>query len=328
MNAAIFIALCFAVAAFLNNALTYSVGSPVGVDAKRSSGVTPMRHLTSQTIRVVKNYENPPAEWGTSRYNIQSKIHNEKVYLVYQWPLIGKDKSIVSFDFTPSAVSSVVDRFGVKSVFIEKKPGGLLFRLSEDPGERNQFELDLREGAWMINGNGDVEVDYDKLLKHSRELVKPIAVHIVNELARLGKDGYFNRVQAVLNFVQFIPYGQPDFDHLDFSYFGVSLPLESLVLNYSDCDSKALLFATLLSHLIDEKNVVLVVCEVTDKNDKPEKHMMAGVKGLGITGGLSIVYDQLDYLLLETTTPNAIGSWDWKTFELDSIIPLTQVNSY
>jgi hypothetical protein len=126
-----------------------------------------------------------------------------------------------------------------------------------------------------------------------------------------------------LNFVQFIPYGQPNFDHQDFSYFGVSLPPESLVLNYSDCDSKSLLFATILSHLIDEKNIVLVLCNVTSKEDKPERHMMVGVKGLGISGGRTVVFNRSDFLLLETTQPSAIGSWDWKTFDLESVIPMT-----
>lgn len=323
MYAVILIVLCFAVAAYLNNALSYSTGSVGDFDQSRAAGVTPIRHLTSRTVRVVKNYENTPTEWRMSRYNVRSTIINEKVNLLYQFPLIGKEKSIFSTDLIPSAVSSIVDRFGVKSAFIENQPEGVLFRVPLDPIERHQFESDLREGTWVIDDDGDVEVDYAKLLWDSRELVKPIAAHIVNELTRLGRDGYFNRVQAVLNFVQFIPYGQPNFDHGDFSYFGVSLPPESLVLNYSDCDSKSLLFATILSHLIDEKNVVLVVCDVTNSEDKPERHMMVGVKGLGISGGRTVVFNQADFLLLETTAPSAIGSWDWRTFELESIIPLT-----
>ncbi len=323
MYAFILIVLCFAAAAYLNNALSYSIGSVVGVEQSLTDVASPMRHLTSKTVRVAKNYENPPAQWGTSRYNVQTAIVNEKVNLVYQFPLIGKEKSIFSTDLTPGTVSSIVDRFGVKSAFIVSEPDRVQFRLSDNPKERLQFESDLSEGAWMINDDGGVEVDYVRLLQDSRELVKPIAAHVVNELTRLGHDGYFNRVQAVLNFVQFIPYGQPNFDHQDFSYFGVSLPPESLVLNYSDCDSKSLLFASILSHLIDEKNVVLVVCDVTNSENKPERHMMVGVKGLGISGGRTVVFNQADFLLLETTAPSAIGSWDWKTFELESVIPLT-----
>jgi hypothetical protein len=323
MYAFILIVLCFAAAAYLNNALSYSIGSVVGVEQSLTDVASPMRYLTSKTVRVAKNYEPPPAQWGTSRYNVQTAIVNEKVNLVYQFPLIGKEKSIFSTDLIPSTVSSIVDRFGVKSAFIENEPEGVLFRVPLDPVERHQFESDLREGAWVINDHGDVEVEYAKLLWDSRELVKPIAAHVVNELTRLGRDGYFNRVQAVLNFVQFIPYGQPNFDHQDFSYFGVSLPPESLVLNYSDCDSKSLLFATILSHLIDEKNIVLVLCNVTSKEDKPERHMMVGVKGLGISGGRTVVFNRSDFLLLETTQPSAIGSWDWKTFDLESVIPMT-----
>jgi hypothetical protein len=294
-----------------------------GLEQSLTDVASPMRYLTSKTVRVAKNYENPPAQWGTSGYNVQTAVVNEKVNLVYQFPLIGKEKSIFSTDLTPGAVSSIIDRFGVKSAFIVSEPDRVQFRLSDNPKERLQFESDLSEGAWMINDDGGVEVDYVRLLQDSRALVKPIAAHIVNELVRLNRDGYFNRVQAVLNFVQFIPYGQPNFDHQDFSYFGVSLPPESLVLNYSDCDSKSLLFATILSHLIDEKNIVLVLCNVTSKEDKPERHMMVGVKGLGISGGRTVVFDRSDFLLLETTAPSAMGSWDWKTFELESVIPMT-----
>jgi len=323
MYAFILIVLCFVAAAYLNNALSYSIGSVEGLEQSLTDVASPMRYLTSKTVRVAKNYENPPAQWGTSGYNVQTAVVNEKVNLVYQFPLIGKEKSIFSTDLTPGAVSSIIDRFGVKSAFIVSEPDRVQFRLSDNPKERLQFESDLSEGAWMINDDGGVEVDYVRLLQDSRALVKPIAAHIVNELVRLNRDGYFNRVQAVLNFVQFIPYGQPNFDHQDFSYFGVSLPPESLVLNYSDCDSKSLLFATILSHLIDEKNIVLVLCNVTSKEDKPERHMMVGVKGLGISGGRTVVFDRSDFLLLETTAPSAMGSWDWKTFELESVIPMT-----
>ncbi|MFM7681389.1 MAG: hypothetical protein ACKO7P_01400 [Bacteroidota bacterium] len=140
-------------------------------------------------------------------------------------------------------------------------------------------------------------INFDHVIVTSTELSSRIAAFIVDELNSKGQDGYVNRVRAALNFVQCIPYGVPTFDHEDYTYFGFSIPYESMAISYADCDSKSAFFAGILHHLIDPKNIILVSCVIEEGG-----HMIAGVAGLPFTGQF-INYQNKDYLLIETTVP-------------------------
>jgi hypothetical protein len=141
-------------------------------------------------------------------------------------------------------------------------------------------------------------------------------------LSSLGQDSYFNRVQAALNFVQFLPYGLPEFDTKEWSYFGISTPPESFILGYSDCDSKSIFFASILAELIPIEHVILINCTVNSANESSTgEHMMVAVSGLEIPGEM-IDCDGKKYLLIESTTPIGIGKFGWTSFKLNSIIKL------
>lgn len=323
--ASILLVLVLILSAYLNSGVHFI---PVGVVQKEgnqplnNSDLSPIRFLTANTTRVVKNYENPPIQLGTSLYNISTKINQSSVTLYYQFPLIGRDKSLLTITIDPKQVSSIVDNFGVESNIIKKGQEGIKFQFPSDPSEFIKVLEDFRKGSLLVDEIGNMELNYPELVNDSYEFSKPIALHILNELTRINKDGYFERIQATLNFVQFIPYGQPDFDCQNFYYIGLALPPESLVLNYSDCDSKSVLFASILSHLIDHKNIILVVCDVSEGTGELEHHMMVGVKGLDITEGQKVDYNNEIFQLLETTNPCSIGSWHWNTFHLRNIIEL------
>jgi hypothetical protein len=109
-------------------------------------------------------------------------------------------------------------------------------------------------------------------------------------------DSYVNRIIAALNFVQFIPYGVPDFDD-KYVYFGLALPQESVAISFSDCDSKSTLLAGILKNLIDVENIILVTCMFDGG-----AHMILGISDLPFEGP-SVNYKGKDYFLVETTTP-------------------------
>ena len=50
-------------------------------------------------------------------------------------------------------------------------------------------------------------------------------------------------------------------------------------------------------------------------------HAMAAVSDLGVVGE-TLQYNNKSYLLLETTAPSAIGSFDWISFEVREIRPI------
>ena len=140
---------------------------------------------------------------------------------------------------------------------------------------------------------------------------------IKNELEKKGKDSYENRIRAALNFVQFIPYGVPEFDHETDVYWGLALPHESLAISYSDCDSKSVLLATILVNLIRPENIILVGCHMKDMG----AHMIAGVAGFNYPGEYHH-YNGKDFLLIETTTPHPLEAQPVGIYEQIEVIPI------
>ena len=274
--------------------------------------------LTQNKQRVEKDYSRSPGNFNASRYNVSGAIIGDThAELSYQFPLIHGKVSQIKLELKPSTVSGLVDGFGVNSPYISGNSDGIQYVLPEkNTTEFDQFQTELKKGSWFINKQNKLSVDYKKLVQNHQVFCHEIAQHILRELQEHQLDSYFNRVQATLNFVQHIPYGLPCFDKNNFNYFGVALPPESFVLNYSDCDSKSIFFASILSHLVKSQNIVLVDCITS------EPHMMVAVKGLNINTGRHVEFKGEDYLLLETTVPCVIGEWSWNNFELIEITNL------
>jgi hypothetical protein len=165
-------------------------------------------------------------------------------------------------------------------------------------------------------------VDYKKIVYSYIPFTKPISKLIFDQLTELCEDNYFNRVQAALNFVQFLPYGLPEFDTADWYYFGIATPPESFILGYSDCDSKSIFFAAILSELIPLENIILIHCTVNSSNVASSgEHMMVAVSELQILGE-TVAHNDKNYLLLETTTPIAIGQFHWTSFRSNYVVNL------
>jgi hypothetical protein len=321
----VFFLFCIFISAYLSspsgilNSIAYG---KIEEEPMGNSALSAMRFLTTQTARVQKKYETPPKQLGKSPYNVSSEIGVDSVTLFYQFPLLDKVKSILTLKLEPQPVSNLVDTFGVNTPAIEQNEDGFAFNKPNNLEDFNLVLHEFKQGSFSINEKGEVGVDYAKLVHNSLPFSTPIAAHILNELTRIGRDGYVERVQAVLNFVQFIPYGQPEFNVQNFYFHGLALPPESLVLNYSDCDSKSILFASILAHFIDYSNIILVLCEVAEKDGQIENHMMVGVRGLKISGGQTVEVDNEHFHLLETTSPCSIGAWHWDVFHLKGVIHL------
>jgi hypothetical protein len=91
-----------------------------------------------------------------------------------------------------------------------------------------------------------------------------------------------------------------------------------LAISYSDCDSKSVLFAGILHHLISEQNIILVGCTIEEGG-----HMIAGVAGIYFTGQY-FPHQGKDYLLIETTTPIALENQPNNRFLDVEIISIKQ----
>ena len=261
-----------------------------------------------------KDYSRSPEEYGQYQHFIQGTMEGNCVSFLYEYPLIHKIQGRLQINLEPLETSRQVDTFGLPQAIVEIRPEG--FRIASGVSQAT-IDIELNRNGWGENG-----IAYSELIPQFDSLTVKIASNLIDQLSSNSQDNYLNRVQAALNFVQFIPYGQPDFNTTEWYYHGLSLPPESFVLGYADCDSKALFFASILSHLIPKENIIVVHCTVKSSQSRTNgAHAMAAVSDLGVVGE-TLQYNNKSYLLLETTAPSAIGSFDWISFEVREIRPI------
>jgi hypothetical protein len=284
----------------------------------------PDKHLTlieflTQHKTKTKDYRRQPKEYGAYQHFIKGTLESNSASFIYEYPLIQKIQGRSHITLEPVETSRQVDTFGLPMKLVQKNETGFSIAAGVT---RAELDFHLNSGGWYTDENNNMAVAYHSLIHQFDSLTGKIAADLKEQLSAHNKDNYFNRVQAALNFVQFIPYGQPNFDTEDWYYHELSLPPESFILGYADCDSKSLFFASILSHLIPKENIIIVHCMVQSSSSRTNGgHAMAAVSDLNIAGE-SILHNQKSYLLLETTAPSTIGSFDWVSFQLREVIPL------
>ena len=260
-----------------------------------------------------KKYGNLPDKYEHYNCFVRSRITDDRAMLYYDFPILGRSIASLHLTLYPYHVSAQVDSFGMPMRYIDVSKDGF----SVKPGFGLQELLNHSRG-WTIN-NSVTEVSYSFLASQFDSLSAKVAYEIYCHLVRLDADGYVNRVQAVLNFVQFLPYGIPNFDTDEWYYHELSLPPESFVLSYGDCDSKSLFFASIMKHLIPARNIVIIVCKVKAFADMDyTAHAMVGISGLSISGE-SVTIKNVNYLILETTAPIHIGEKSWEKIDVVSV---------
>jgi hypothetical protein len=266
-----------------------------------------------------KNYSKYPE--GFSQYNkkLSGKLIDDVAEFRYEFPLVDGHRSIYEKTLNPNDISKQVDYYGLQDHLIEKSKNG--FRLKPEI-ETYTYIKYMNKDGWYFKNHSNFGVNYRDLAYRFSSFTLPIAEKIYSDLCILGKDSYFNRVQATLNFVQFIPYGCPDYDAPGWYYHELAMPPECFIMGYGDCDTKSLFFASILLHLIPAENIVLVNCLVNSTSrSEGGNHCMAAVSNLDIYKE-NIIFENKKYVLIETTTPCQIGKANWKSFEAKEIIGL------
>lgn len=274
-----------------------------------------VEHL-AQYASKKKNYRFTPQNYQNHGYKITGKIVGNDAYLDYSFPLIYNNESNFTIKLNAYNVSSVINQFGCEmSCFETTSIDGFVLK-TDDLKHLN--EKMNQDGFYFQSFEKDgFGINYKHVIQISTDLTAQIASFLLNELNKLNKDSYENRIQAVLNFVQFIPYGVPHFDSETHSYMGLATPHESLAISYSDCDSKSTLFAGILHHLIAPENIILVSCVIEEG-----AHMITGVTGLNYPGQY-YNYNNKEFLLIETTAPIPLESQPSNKFKEINIIPIS-----
>jgi len=309
----VYIILLIVAVAILNSNLTLGKNP---LKNNLTDNLSVIEHLTKYSTKK-KNYRRTPKNFSSFGYAVHGRMVDDDAYLEYKFPLIGSKEAQFTIKLNAKTTSSTVSKFGCKTNCFARESATAYKLQSSDHGFLS--ENMNRDGFYFYGfGKEEYGINYNEVIALSNEINYSVAKFIETELQKKGQDSYENRVRAALHFVQFIPYGVPDFDEGDDGYFGLALPHESLAISYSDCDSKSTMFAGILHHLISEQNIVLVSCVIEGQG-----HMITGVAGLYFPGQY-VKHQGKDFLLIETTTPINLENQPSNRFDEISVISIKQ----
>jgi hypothetical protein len=152
----------------------------------------------------------------------------------------------------------------------------------------------LEKGLFLLN-NKTIEVDKSAVVEvYSESFCRPVAEFIVESLIKSGSDSRKNRIEFAMCFVQDIPYGIPKYDDKTRHFGGVFPPAKILIEGYGDCDSKAILFAGILTYLIDPEDFIFL---------NQSNHVLSAIRAAPSQGMTFVRYEGDTYLVAETAGP-------------------------
>jgi len=170
--------------------------------------------------------------------------------------------------------------------------------------------------------NNTLEPDYLWVVKNSREDVREAAVRLRDVGRQAGYADFMRFVELLASFVQSLEYRlPPDIrrgrDDTLIQTFGLTMPLETLFNSYGDCDTKSVLFASLLVNLADTRLILV----------RGANHIFAGVRAPPRPSECFIQLRGERFVLLELTSPWRVGhipKENWHAVQLKQmeIIPL------
>lgn len=204
-------------------------------------------------------------------YHFQDQFYNHQNYTL-TLPVLETDQ--------------MIDKFGI--------PRWMFEPYADTEVNRQYRKQILEEGLFLLKGDV-IEVDKSAVISYYAEhFGKPIAQMIVSSLSDYGSDNRRNRIEFALRFIQDIPYGVPDFHDRDRHYGGVHVPPGLLVEGYGDCDSKVLLFVSILIYLIPAEDILFL-------NQK--EHVLSAIRGEPEKGLTYVRYKGEPYLIAESAGP-------------------------
>ncbi|MCF8234794.1 MAG: DUF1036 domain-containing protein [Bacteroidales bacterium] len=188
--------------------------------------------------------------------------------------------------FPVKATNRAIEQFGVPENFLEPYPNAESVLL-----ERDRI---MKQGMFYLENN-ILKVDKSSVVEfYSETYGKPIAENIIRLLREEKQDTRRNRIEFTMKFVQDIPYGIPNTKDRHKFNGGIFVPPQVLIKGYGDCDSKTLLFVSILVHLIDPSDIVFL---------GQKGHVLSGIKMEDVRGMNYYTYKENHYAIAETAGP-------------------------
>jgi hypothetical protein len=196
---------------------------------------------------------------------------------------------------------------------------------TEDERRQKRKELSLRcapRGVAYDRVPNTLEPDYGWVLENSREDVRDAAIKLRDVGRQAGYADFMRFVELLASFVQSLEYRLPPeirrgLDGTLIQTFGLTMPLETLSNGYGDCDTKSVLFASLLVNLADTRLILV----------RGANHIFAGVRAQPRPSECFIQLRGERFVLIELTFPWRVGhipKENWHAVQLKQmeIIPL------
>lgn len=160
------------------------------------------------------------------------------------------------------------------------------------------------EARGMVMTPQGIAVDYRELVRDNRVRLAPLAAEFKKSCGPNKK----RLLEAVLSFVQSIPSRPRPPVEEDKYTAGMAVPLRVLADDSGDCDSKAVLFASLWTSLCRHRTILITVRE----------HMLVGVAA-PFASGSTLEFDSLRYVLLEVNCGGRLLPGEVTGYSQDSI---------
>jgi|GEM_PF-1977308 len=196
----------------------------------------------------------------------------------------GEDRLVLSYDVSPSldqllreAVTDIRDRVNHETVL-----QGL--RIENALKKKRQDYLEARGMRWRKDDR--IEIDYKRCIDRNLFPMREIADAM---WSATGSDRPSLRLEALLSFVQSLGYEVPPDVEDGKNIGGFWVPARVLVEGRGDCDSRAVLAASIWRN--DHRNLLILV--------KLARHVLLGISGLAETRGIAILVRSTRYELME-----------------------------
>lgn len=216
------------------------------------------------------------------RYNISYTFKDQKDVL-----------RTFKFSFEMKNTLKDIARFGVPTSYFEN--------ISATTTMTKERKKAIKKGFYTQSGNF-LKPDRSAMVSFYRPYCRSIAGGIIYTLLNEGSDNRINRIEMAMKFVQDIPYGVPEIADTTWEVYGIYTPPEVLIRMYGDCDSKAILFACILTYLVDAKDILFLF--------QGHNHALIAIKGNPSTKQKYIEINKIKYILADVTGPSRLAWGD------------------
>lgn len=219
----------------------------------------------------------------------------------------------------PFRLRKAIESFGIPESWMQYS-----YR-TEEERRRKEAEQTVRcaaRGIALERRSNTLEVDYSWVVRTSREDVREAMGKLMEVGRQAGYKDFVRLVELIASFVQDLEYRvqadiRPAQDGTRIHTFGLTMPLETLYNGYGDCDTKSVLFASLLANLVDTRLILV----------RGANHVFAGVRAEPRPSERYVRLRGESFVLLELTHPWRVGhipNENWHALQLKQmeIIPL------